>query len=131
MSDVVAPFAEAAGRAIELAGVATIVAGGVWAVAVTVTSVVRRRRGEGPRSGPYWKFRSTFARAILLGLEILIAADIILTVTLDRTIESAVALGIIVLVRIALSWSLTVEIDGHWPWQPAGGAAAESAPDEV
>jgi uncharacterized membrane protein len=116
MTDAVLSFAEAAGHALEAVGVAVVVLGGIWAVVLTVQTGLRRPRDGRPRPGMYWTFRSTFARAILLGLEILIAADIILTVTVDLTVESAVTLGIIVLVRIALSWSLSVEIDGRWPW---------------
>ena len=56
-------------------------------------------------------------RAILLGLEILVAADIISTVTLTPTMESVIVLGIIVLIRTFLSWSLALELDGRWPWQ--------------
>jgi len=117
MTDAVTSFAEAAGHVLELVGVAVVIAGGAWAVAATVLAAVRPRRDRGARTGLYWTFRSTFARAILLGLEILIAADIVITVTVDLTVESALALGLIVLVRIALSWSLSVEVDGRWPWQ--------------
>jgi uncharacterized membrane protein len=62
------------------------------------------------------------ARAIVLGLEILVAADIIRTVALEPTLENAAVLGIIVLVRTLLSFTLSVEIEGRWPWQqPATG----------
>jgi uncharacterized membrane protein len=126
MTDAVTSFAEAAGHALELAGVGVVIVGAVWSVVVTGRSALRPRpAGEG-RVGLYWTFRSTFARAILLGLEILIAADIVITVTVDLTVESALALGLIVLVRIALSWSLSVEVDGRWPWQTSPGAT----PDE-
>jgi uncharacterized membrane protein len=66
----------------------------------------------------YHDYRLRIGRAILLGLEILIAADVIRTVTLDRTIQSIVVLGLLVAVRIVLSWSLLVEIESRWPWQP-------------
>jgi uncharacterized membrane protein len=54
----------------------------------------------------------------LLGLEILVAADVIRTVALDPTLESVAVLGLLVLVRTFLSWSIIVEIEGRWPWQP-------------
>jgi uncharacterized membrane protein len=54
----------------------------------------------------------------LLGLEILVAADIIRTVALEATLQSVVVLGLLVLVRTFLSWALVVEIEGRWPWQP-------------
>jgi uncharacterized membrane protein len=75
------------------------------------------RRQEG---NLYEKYRRGLARAILVGLEILIAADVIRTVVLDRTFESIAVLGLLVAVRILLSWSLLVEIEGRWPWQPKG-----------
>ena len=53
----------------------------------------------------------------MLGLEILIAADIVRTVALEATLESIGFLGLLVLIRTFLSWSLSVEIEGHWPWQ--------------
>jgi uncharacterized membrane protein len=56
-------------------------------------------------------------RAILLGLEVLVAADIISTVALEPTLDSVIVLGIIVLIRTFLSWSLALELDGRWPWQ--------------
>ncbi len=54
----------------------------------------------------------------MLGLEILVAADIIETVALETTLVSVAVLGLLVLIRILLSWSLAVETEGRWPWQP-------------
>jgi uncharacterized membrane protein len=54
---------------------------------------------------------------VLLGLEILVAADIIRTVTMAPTLSNLAALGLLVAIRTFLSWSLEVEIDGRWPWQ--------------
>jgi uncharacterized membrane protein len=67
--------------------------------------------------GFYQKYRRSLAKAILMGLEILIAADVIRTVALDRTIQAIIVLGLLVAIRIILSWSLLVEINNHWPWQ--------------
>jgi uncharacterized membrane protein len=61
--------------------------------------------------------RRNLGRCILLGLEVLIIADIVRTIIVDATIESVAALGIIVIIRILLSFSLEVEIDGVWPWR--------------
>ena len=69
------------------------------------------------RSGAYRYFRRNLARVILLGLEVLIIADTIRTVIVDQTAESVAVLATVVAVRIALSWSLTVELEGRWPWQ--------------
>ena len=64
----------------------------------------------------YDRYKSQLGRSLLLGLELLVAADIIETVTLDPTMENVLMLAVLVLVRTFLSWSLVVEIEGHWPW---------------
>jgi len=61
--------------------------------------------------------RATFGRSILLGLELLVAGDIIRTVAVDPTLNNLFVLGLLVMIRTFLSWSLEVEIDGRWPWQ--------------
>ena len=61
-----------------------------------------------------------FGRSILLGLEFLVAADIIRTVAVQPSLENVTVLGLIVFIRTFLSFSLEVEIDGRWPWQHAG-----------
>jgi uncharacterized membrane protein len=66
----------------------------------------------------YRYFRATLGRAILLGLEILIAADVVRTVALEPTLGNFTALGLLVVVRTFLSWSIVVEIEGRWPWEP-------------
>ena len=65
----------------------------------------------------YTEYRHTLARSLMLGLELLVAADVIRTVALEPTFQSVAVLGILVLIRIVLGWSLVVEIEGHWPWQ--------------
>ena len=67
--------------------------------------------------GAYDALRRNLGRCILLGLEVLIVADIVRTIIVDTTIESVAVLGMIVLIRILLSFSLEVEIDGVWPWR--------------
>jgi uncharacterized membrane protein len=99
---------------IELAGVAVIVLAAVVATAI----YIRGGLGQGGWATGFQPFRATLGRGILLGLEFLIAADIIRTITLDSTIDSLIVLGGIVVVRTFLSLSLQVEIDGRWPWQP-------------
>jgi len=69
---------------------------------------------------PYWSFKIRIGKTLLLGLEILVAADIVKTVALDPSWESIGILGLLVLIRTFLSWSLVVEIEGRWPWQPKG-----------
>jgi uncharacterized membrane protein len=65
----------------------------------------------------YRQLRVRLGKALLLGLEILVAADIVRTVALEATLESILTLGLLILVRTFLGWSLTVEIEGRWPWQ--------------
>jgi uncharacterized membrane protein len=66
----------------------------------------------------YSQLKRHLGRTLLLGLEILVAADIVRTVALEATLESVLVLALLVLVRTFLSWALEVEIEGHWPWQP-------------
>ena len=66
----------------------------------------------------YKTFRAQIVRSLILGLEILVAGDVIRTVAISPTLTSVAVLGLIVLIRCFLSWSLTLEIDGRWPWQP-------------
>lgn len=114
-------------RAVELVGVAVIVAGIFFAAFNFIKH----------RSGPdaYKKLRATLGRAILLGLELLVAADIINTVAIEPTLDSLAVLAGIVLIRTFLSLSLEVEISGRWPWQsssrPAGHAVDRPHRDDV
>jgi uncharacterized membrane protein len=65
----------------------------------------------------YENYKLQLARALLLGLELLVAADVIRTVTLELTMQNILMLAVLVLVRTFLSWSLVVEMKGRWPWQ--------------
>ena len=69
------------------------------------------------RTEVYAKYRRLLGRSILLGLEFLVAGDIIRTVAVDPTFASVGVLGIIVIIRTFLSFSLELEITGRWPWQ--------------
>ena len=99
--------------AIEIAGIAAIVLGAVLATGIYAVRVA----GGGHQATHYNDFRSMLGRSILLGLEFLVAADIIATVAIDPTLESLAVLAGIVLIRTFLSFTLEVEIDGKWPWQ--------------
>lgn len=104
----------------EIAGVTILVVGSLLAF-VSAAGVLRR----GDRPAAYQSARQDVGRAILLGLEILIIADIVLTITVDRTLNSALTLGLIVLVRTFLSFSLEIELEGGLPWRrPATGEPA-------
>ena len=102
---------EGVGKVIDGAGVAAIVVGGLVA---TVIAGTRARVGE---ADVYRRYRRQLGRSILLGLELLVAADIIRTVALTPTLTSVAVLGGIVLIRTFLSFSLELEISGRWPWQ--------------
>ena len=71
-------------------------------------------------AGAYQGLRRDLGRAILLGLEVLIVADIVRTIIVEPTLESVAVLGAIVVIRIVLSFSLEVEIEGTWPWRRGG-----------
>ena len=107
----------------ELLGVGILVAGSTAAVVRFARSL---GRNEGAR--PYQQLRRDIGRTILLGLEVLIVADIVLTVAIDQTIESAITLGLIVLVRTFLSFSLEIELEGVAPWRRRAVRAAEAIP---
>jgi uncharacterized membrane protein len=68
----------------------------------------------------YRNYRHNVARALLLGLEILVAADVIRTIALEPTLQNALILGLLVLIRTFLGWSLVIEIEERWPWKPSG-----------
>jgi uncharacterized membrane protein len=70
--------------------------------------------------GAYEGYKHILARALLLGLELLVAADVVRTVALDPTLTNATILGILVVVRTILSWSMSAELEGHWPMARRG-----------
>jgi uncharacterized membrane protein len=112
---------EAIGKVIDAVGVAVIAGGAVLAVFMTLG---KGRREEG---GAYDFFRRRLGRAILLGLEFLVAADIIRTVAVTPTAESILVLAGIVLIRTFLSFSLQMEMTGAWPWQQRSVAADDKS----
>jgi len=100
------------GKAVDIAGVAAIVIGAAVATVQAGVAVLRRRAGD-----TYGIYRRRLGRSILLGLELLVAADIIRTVAVAPTFETVGVLALIVLIRTFLSFSLELEITGRWPWQ--------------
>lgn len=101
-----------AGYAIEAFGVLVIVAGSIWSTALYVRDA--RQCADGVA---YTRLRRGLGRSIILGLEFLIAGDIIRTVVGANTLENVIILGIIILIRSFLSMTLHLEIEGRWPWQ--------------
>lgn len=84
----------------------------------TIRYFFKKIKNPQPSLEPYQEYRHTLARTLMLGLEILVAADVVRTVALEPSFENVGALGLLVLIRIILGWSLVVEIEGRWPWQP-------------
>ena len=102
-------------RAFEVAAAAVLVLGLLLAFALAARDY--RRTGDGAVA--YRTMRQTFGGVILLGLEILVAGDLIRTVAVEPTLENVVVLGLIVLIRTFLSFSLEIEINGVPPWRRA------------
>jgi uncharacterized membrane protein len=99
------------GKAVDAGGVVIIVVG------IALASVSALQRLSRRDSDIYETYRRRLGRSILLGLEFLVAADIIRTVAVTPTFASVGVLGLIVLIRTFLSFSLELEITGRWPWQ--------------
>ena len=97
------------GTGIEIFGVILIVAGIAW----STWSFLTRRAG----GWQYDQYKIRIGRSLLLGLEVLVAADIIKTVATDLTVKGLALLAGLVVVRTFLSWTLILEIEGRWPWQ--------------
>jgi len=104
---------EFAALAIEMIAVAIIIGAIFYSVAHYLIQSIR----EPGQEGHYQQLKIRLGKALLLGLEILVAADIIRTVALEATLQSVMVLGLLVLIRTFLSWALVVEIEGRWPWQ--------------
>lgn len=115
-------------KVVEAVGAAIMVLGALGAFAVFAFRALRAETAH----GGYDELRRSLGRSILLGLEVLIIADIVRTIIVDPTLESVAVLGAIVVIRIVLSFSLEVEIDGVWPWrrwQLARRGDAKAPPD--
>lgn len=113
---------EAVGLMVDAAGVLVIVLG-------ILVAMLRFCVGGRRTATPYRHFRQDLGRGILLGLEFLVAADIIRTVAVTPTLDSVLVLGLIVLIRTFLSMSLQVELEGRWPWQRAEESAGRGDAD--
>ncbi|MGC1355887.1 MAG: DUF1622 domain-containing protein [Xanthobacteraceae bacterium] len=110
-------------NALELVGVAIIVGGIVLATATFMRSGLR----TGQWRAAYPRYRSDIGRGILLGLELLVGADIISTITAPLTFDSVGLLAALVAIRTFLSFSLETEIEGCWPWQRAAKGAVRGS----
>ena len=109
-------FASGAGHVIELVGVLLLVAGALLASAICAVRVLRGVSFN----DAYRQLRADLGRAILLGLEFLVIADIIGTVAIEPTFRNLGVLAVIVTIRTLLSFALELEVSGRWPWQKEG-----------
>jgi uncharacterized membrane protein len=107
------PFVAAAARVVEFAGVAVLLLGALLAAA----AFAKRLAGHVTFQDAYHALRADLGRAILLGLELLVIADIIGTVAIEPTLQNLGVLAVIVLIRTFLSFALELEVSGRWPWQ--------------
>lgn len=114
---------ELIGQGVDSAGVVLIVIG----LLLTTARFLTRARQDG--TAAYQGYREGLGRTLLLGLEFLVAADIIRTVALVPTFQSIGILALIVLVRTFLSWTLELELEGHWPWQRQKNKSGSISPD--
>lgn len=110
MHEIIQKYVEYAALAIEVAGVLVMIFGPLFAL-------WRYLFDKHKDGSSYRTFRHDLGKAILLGLEFLVAGDIIATVSTAPTMENVLILGMIVLIRTFLSLSLQVELEGKWPWQ--------------
>jgi uncharacterized membrane protein len=110
---VILEWIDFAALAIEIIAVLIIVITIIYALVRYVVHSIRTAEVE----SHYQELQVRLGRALLLGLEILVAADIIRTVALEATMESVLVLGLLVIIRTFLSWAVVVEIEGKWPWK--------------
>jgi uncharacterized membrane protein len=108
-------FVVAAARVVEITGVAVLLLGALLAAAAFAGRLVRRAAFQ----DAYHGLRADLGRAILLGLELLVIADIIGTVAIEPTLQNLGVLAVIVAIRTLLSFALELEVSGRWPWQRA------------
>lgn len=119
---------ETVGELVDFAGVGVMVIGALVSIPLALRGYrPRRLRAGNEEMSLYRLYRQLLGRSILLGLELLVAADIIRTVAVTPTFESVGVLAIIVLIRTFLSFSLELEITGRWPWQKETPKPAEPA----
>lgn len=118
-------WADLTAHLIELAGVGVIALGVVISGFAALGQLLSRRAW----AEVYTRLRANLGRFILLGLELLVGADIISTITAPLTFESVGLLAAIVAIRTFLSFSLETEIEGHWPWRRAAARAGRGAAD--
>ena len=121
-SETVTQWIELAALALEILAVAII----VISILYSTGRYLYYRMTQPSKDVHYGEYKVIIGKTLLLGLEILVAADIVKTVAVEATFESVAILGLLVLIRTFLSWSLEVEIEGRWPWQQKKGEGTDS-----
>ncbi len=115
--------ADVVGTGFQVVGIAVLVIGAILAFVMYLKAIPRRR--DTPTA--YSDLRRDLGKTILVGLELLVAADIISSVAINPTFATIGVLGLIVLIRTFLSWSLEVEVNGRWPWQSSRSPNEDSS----
>ena len=115
LEEAVGHWLRVVGLGIEILAALVIVGGLVWSTYI----FLRRRMAE----QHYETYKIRIGRSLLLGLEVVVAADIVKTIAVAPTLMSLAVLAGLVLIRTFLSWTLVLDIDGCWPWRRAAGAA--------
>ena len=116
--DRASPFVEVMegiARIFEVVAVGVLVLGLLWSLALATVTWARRRAGH----EAFTTLREAFGGTLLLGVEVLVAADLIRTIAVEPTLENVAVLGLVVVIRTFLSFSLEVEIEGVVPWRRA------------
>ena len=120
-TDIVGEILELVGIGLEVLGALVIVFGIVLATFRYLTKHYNK-----PGRRPYFRYKIDIGLSLLLGLEILVAADIIETIAFDLTFQSVGVLAVLIIIRTLLSWVLVLEVEGRWPWQPELKAIEET-----
>jgi len=105
-------YLDYAGKTISLVGALVVICGFLFAI----YSYGKGYRGLGPAKS-FVLFKVSLGRSLILGLEILVLADVVETIVVKSTFFTLLSLGILVILRTIVSWTLSLEIEGHWPWQ--------------
>lgn len=106
-------------RLLEIIGAGVLVLG--FVIATTIWILQSRQLGPGPAAEAY---RRSLGRAVLIGLEVLVAATIIKTVMFELSIENLARLAAMIAIRTIIGWTTFLEVYGRWPWQPSRSGAA-------
>ena len=123
MPESVVHVLQAVTRGLEIAGAGALILGFL----IATVQVVRRSFVEGPKPA-YEAYRQALGRVVLVGLEVLVAATILKTITVDPTPAALGRLAVMIAIRTVLGWTTVLEMSGRWPWQRSAPAAEPAVP---